>query len=71
MLNEQQQLLKSLCEPHYKRKAVLSKGTCTNYIAMQKMLCWLGTQSGIGYKQFEDYTNEDIEKVIPFIENLK
>jgi len=72
MLNEQQQLLFDLCRPFWVRKSKnrpkdkpRAKALC-----MQDMLVWLGKESGVGYKQFADMTDDDINKYLPIIEKL-
>ena len=66
MLNEQQQLLFDLCQPFWRKKSdnrpkdrLRAKALC-----QQDMLVWLGKQSGVGYKQFQDMTDEDLNKIV-------
>lgn len=69
MLSESQQLLKDLFRTHAEiesRKTKQSVDYC-----MQKLLVKLGEKSGVGYKQFRDYTDEDIRKVLPILETYK
>ena len=60
-MNEQQQLLFDLCAPFWQRK---SKSTGrAKALCQQDMLVWMGTKSGVGYKQFQDMTDEDLSKI--------
>jgi hypothetical protein len=73
MLNESQQILFDLCRPHWikKHEREKAKGHIrAKALCMQDMLCWMGNKSGVGYKQFNQLTNEDINKIIPIIEQL-
>lgn len=53
-MTESQQLLFDLCAPFWQRK---SKSTGrAKALCQQDMLVWLSKQSGVGYKQFRDYS---------------